>query len=96
MTTLKETVNKITKLYSDLNDCNDGFAGSMTINDIELALKEYGRECSKASLEKASERGLVKHSFPGNSETSKAIGDGNQVFTVDKESITDESNIVLL
>lgn len=59
-------------------------------------MKEYGRECSQASLEKASENGLVKHSFLGNSETSKAIGDGNQVFTVDKESITNPENIVLL
>lgn len=55
MTTLKETVNKLTKLYSDLNDCNDGFTCSMIINDIELTLKSYGKECCQASLKKASE-----------------------------------------
>lgn len=60
------------------------------------AMEEYAKEVAQASLEKASENGLVKHSFPGNSETSKAIGDGNQVFTVDKESITNPENIIIL
>lgn len=88
MTTLKETVNKLTKLYSDLNDCNDGFTCSMIINDIELTLKSYGRECSKASLDKASESIDYEYTYAYSSERN--MGD-----TVEK-SIIQESNIVLL
>lgn len=67
-----------------------------TAEEMMYFAEEYAKECSSASLEKASESALVKHSFPGNSETSKAIGDGNQVFTVDKELITNPENIILL
>lgn len=83
MTTLKETVNKLTKLYSDLNDCNDGFTCNMIINDIELAIKSYGKECSKASLDKAT-KGYEIY------DTQRRI------FAIEKRSITNESNIILL
>lgn len=86
MITLKETVNKLTKLYSDLNDCNDGFTCSMIINDIELTLKSYGRECSVASLNKASISAKVTHEDMGEI----------QFYTINKASVTNTKNIVLL
>lgn len=90
MTTLKETIGKLNKLYLELYDSNDGFACSMIINDIEIAIKSYATKCSQASLEKASENATLKYleMFGGNFLGSPKV--------VDKESITNPENIILL
>ena len=88
MTTLKEILEKLNKLHKELHDCNDGFTCNMIINDIELTLKSYGRECSKASLEKASENIDYEYTYAYSSERN--MGD------IIEKSITNETNIVLL
>lgn len=84
MNTLKETIRKLTELYSQLNECNDGFTCNLIINDIEKALKSYGNECCKLTLERASYEALTRI----NNESTSII--------VDKESITNPENIILL
>lgn len=79
--------DKFDKVISDYNEnVSDFHKFSFSPKEKAMFLnmmKEYGRECSQASLEKASEK-LTKHLF----------GKG-QSFT-NEESITNESNIVLL
>lgn len=102
MTTLKETIKKLNKLYSELYDSNDGFACSMIINDIEIDVKQYTTESIKASLEKASESGLIRHDFnnlndnKGISQKRFIIDSTPQFYEIDKKSITNPENIVLL
>lgn len=83
MTTLKETIGKLNKLYLELSLCNDHFHSMIIVNDIELVIKSYGRECSKASLEKATNGYEIY-------DTQRRI------FAIETKSITNESNIVLL
>ena len=66
------------------------------------AMEEYGKECSQASLEKASEHALVRRDFnnlnnnEGLSHKRFIIEDSVQFYEVDRRSIINEENIVLL
>lgn len=59
-------------------------------SDIERVAKKYAEECTKASLEKVSEK--IKM-VDLNSESKTAI---SECWVVDKKSITNPENIVLL
>lgn len=89
MSRLEQIKNEVARLksfnnYSDvlINGCNT------QINEISNeAAKIYAKECSQASLEKASR--IAKTFKNGNSGSYRDA-------SIDKESITQESNIVLL
>lgn len=87
--------------FTDMEDVMLGFRNSRLSlsfiiqfnNDIRI---EYAKECSQASLEKASEKGLVEHRINGNSQKSQVIGNRHETFSIDKESIITPDNIVIL
>lgn len=62
---------------------NEEISYSRMVEILNEKAKEYAKECSQASLEKASEKAI-------------AIYDGEFLTDVKKESITNPDNIVIL
>lgn len=78
--------------FTDFEDVMIGFRNSrlslsFLIDFTNKVRHQYAKECSKATLEKASESGQVKKTLVA------AVGN---YYVIDKESITNPENIVLL
>jgi len=92
--TLLEHLNKVSiELgFRDFRHLTDDGLVYVVEDIIETAGKDYARECVVASLEKASENAEVTFGEYEVYQTSACADDAE----VDKQSITDPKNIILL
>ena len=93
-----KTLEEIKKFFPNhkFEDCFDLELMQFSAYDLIEFSQSYAREVAIASLEKASQKAMIKYSQDGKKdEFSKIFANSKEMFTICKSSITNEENIVL-
>ena len=100
MKTLEEIKNEFAIEISYNSWSEFKMINNRNIIKIERAMdevaKRYAKEVAIASLEKASQKAMIKYSQDGKKdEFSKIFANQKEMFTICKSSITNEKNIII-
>lgn len=98
MKTLEQIKDEVAKEFGYSDFHNSTFYRKTDVKICDEIAKRYAREVAQASLEKAAEKAKLKLIFTSEQFATNdkwQLPDG-ELIVLDKESITNESNIVML
>ncbi|MCT4034880.1 hypothetical protein HZQ14_15765 [Elizabethkingia anophelis] len=98
MKTLEQIKNEIAIEFGYSDFHNSTFCRKTDVKICDEISKRYAREVAQASLEKAAKNANIKY-HDGHNKLYKAVKHvqiGADNIQIDKESITNESNIILI